>query len=288
MTQSHPSSPRRLALITGASSGIGAAFARHAAAQGFDVALAARRLPRLEALADEIRATCGVDGLPIEADLADPTEPQQVVDGLAAKGRRVDMLINNAGFSIQHGFADTSLGQQKDFLRVTVEAPMALSHLVLPGMLKSGWGRIINVSSITAFSQGGKGHTLYPAGKSFLVKFSQSLNAEVRARGVNVSAICPMFVKTEFQVANDLAAELRATDGPLWQSPEEIVLEGWRRNDRGVEVIVPGLIPKIAAASLKYLPEQIITPLTRKGAAQHYVGDGAANVKNPPANFSET
>ena len=266
---------RKLALVTGASSGIGAGFVRHAAEQGFDVALCARRLDRLEALADEVRAEFGIDAFAIKADLSEETTPLAIMEAIGARGRQIDMLVNNAGFSIQHGFADTTLEQQKKFLAVTVEAPMALTHLALGPMLKKGWGRIINVSSITAFSHGGKGHTLYPAGKSFLVKFSQSLNEETRARGVHVSAVCPLFVKTEFQEANDLAVELRKTDGPLWQSPQEIVTESWRRNNRGVEVIVPGFIPKIAAASLKYLPEQIVTPLTRKGAARHYIGDGA-------------
>lgn len=267
-------SNNKLALITGASAGIGVAYARHAAALGHDVALVARRLDRLEALAEAMRAEFGVHVYPIKADLSEPSSAEMIIRTLRNVDRDIDILVNNAGFSIPKGFAWTSLEQQKNFMAVTVDTPLSLCHHVLDGMIKKRWGRIINVSSITAFSQGGKGHTLYPAGKSFLVKFSQSLNAEMRGYGIYVSAVCPGFVKTEFQIANNTSEKLRDTSGWFWQEPEDIVQESWRRNDNGVEVIVPGLAPKIMATILKYIPEPIITPVTRNAAAQHYAGDG--------------
>ncbi len=272
--QKYTPEKKRLALITGASSGIGASFARHAAAKGFDVALCARRLDRLEALANEIKATWPVNAFAIEADLAHTDSPHKIIESITARDRSVDVLINNAGFSIPKGFVWSSLEVQKRFLTVTIDAPMSLTHLALPKMIEKGWGRIINISSITAFSQGGKGHTLYPAGKSFLVKFSQSLNAEVQAHGIHVSAICPAFVKTEFHIANDMEDQIRNQDAWYWQTPEEIATEAWRRNERGVEVIVPGFVPKIAATVLKLVPEQFSKPFTRKAAESYYVGDG--------------
>ena len=279
---SHPGGPilekRKLALITGASSGIGAAFARYAAANGVDVALAARRIDRLTALADEIRATWPVDAFAVEADLSDPDTPAAIIKTITDRGRSVDILVNNAGFSIPEGFAWSSLARQRNFLAVTVDAPMALAHLVLPDMMANGWGRLINISSIAALSHGGKGHTLYPAGKSFLIKFSQSLNAEMKDHGIFVSAVCPGFVKTEFHVANDTADQMKKTARPFWQAPEVIAEESWRRNDRGVEVIVPGMAPKVAAFLLKALPEPLVTMLTRQAAADHYVGDGPRTV----------
>lgn len=271
---SMPTNQRPLALITGASSGIGEGFARLAASKGYDVALAARRLDRLEALAKEIRATWPVDAFALQADLVDPETPHRMIADITSRGRSVDTLINNAGFSIAKGFAWTDLEAQKKFLAVTIEAPIALSHLVLPQMMKKQSGRIINISSITAFSHGGKGHTLYPAGKSFLVKFSQSLNEELKPYGINVSAVCPGFVKTEFMEVNNPESNMRDSDAWFWQSPEEIATESWRRNERGAEVIVPGIAPKCIAAMMKYLPEQLVAPLTRKAAAEHYVGDG--------------
>ncbi len=269
-----PRSKNRLALITGASSGIGAGFARHAASQGFDVALCARRLDRLEALAKEIKATWSVEAFAVEADLSVRDAPEKIIGSIADHDRSVDVLVNNAGFSIPKGFAWSPLEAQRNFLAVTVEAPTALSHLVLGDMIKNRWGRIINISSMTAFSQGGKGHTLYPGGKSFLVKFSQSLNAEMKDYGVHVSAVCPGFVKTEFHLANDMDEQMRNKDSWYWQTPEDIAVESWRRNEKGVEVIVPGFMPKIAATFLKLVPEQLSTPFTRKAAEGYYVGDG--------------
>jgi len=265
---------RKLALITGASSGIGAAFARHAAAAGHDVVLAARRMDRLEALATEIRIGHAVEAIVLAADLADPQTPGRMMDSLRARGRAVDILVNNAGFSIPQGFAWSPLAAQRAFLEVTVGAPVALCHHVLGPMLEKRWGRILNIASIAALSTGGKGHTLYPAGKSFLIKFSRSVHTETKDYGVHVSAVCPGFVKTGFHKANNTEDRIGKTPDFLWQSPEEIVREAWRRNDRGAEVIVPGLLPKLVAGMLHYGPEFIVSPLTRRAAADHYVGDG--------------
>ena len=264
---------RKLALITGASSGIGAAFARIAASKGFDVALVARREDRLQALARELTEKFNVTARFRTTDLCDPEAPNAICNWLSAAGCDVDVLVNNAGYSIPQSFAGTELSKQLNYIELSVTGPVALSRHVMPGMIGRGWGRIINISSITAFSSGGKGHTLYPASKSFIVKFSQSLNAEVASRGVFVTAVCPGFVDTEFQHANNMADKMNSTPKFLKQTADEVAEEAWRRNDRGVEVVVPGLLPKIAAATLKYLPEQIVTPLTRSAAEKYYVGD---------------
>lgn len=264
---------RKLALITGASSGIGAAFARIAAANGFDVALVARREDRLEALASELADAHGVTARFRSTDLCDPEAPNSICNWLRAAERKVDVLVNNAGYSIPRSFAGTDLAAQIKYLELSVNGPVSLCRHVLPGMIERGWGRIINISSITAFSSGGKGHTLYPASKSFIVKFSQSLNAEVSSKGVFVTAVCPGFVDTEFQHANNMADKMSSTPKFLKQTAEEVAREAWRRNDRGVEVVVPGFLPKIAAATMKIIPEQIVTPLTRAAAAKYYVGD---------------
>ncbi len=267
------SGERRLALITGASSGIGAAFARLAAAKGFDVALVARREERLEQLARELAAKYDITARFRSTDLCDPEAPNAVCNWLKSASRGVDILINNAGYSIPQPFAATPLERQLNYIELSVTGPVALSRHVLPDMIARGFGRIINISSITAFSSGGKGHTLYPASKSFIVKFSQSLNAEVAAKGVFVTAVCPGFVDTEFQQANNMADKMTSTPKFLKQTAEEVAKEAWERNDRGVEVVVPGLLPKIAAATLKLVPEQIVTPITRSAAEKYYVGD---------------
>lgn len=265
------SNVRPFAVVTGASSGIGTAFARRAAREGYDVALVARRLERLKTLCAEITRGADVRAIAIDLDLARPGAAAAVMERIG--GRDVDLLVNNAGYSIPNGFVHTKIEEQLNFLELMVTTPVALSRAVIPGMIARKAGRIINISSITAFSSGGKGHTLYPAAKSFLVKFSQSLSAELREKGIFVTAVCPGFVDTEFQAANEMAGKTPPPPKIMLQTPEQIVDESWRRNLAGAEVVVPGFLPKAAAAFLRYAPEQIVTPMTRKAAAAHYIGD---------------
>lgn len=257
----------RLALITGASSGIGASFARHAAAQGCDVALVARRREVLAALAQEIEAAHAVRAAVIVADLCNP----QSVSAVIAEAGPVDILINNAGYSIPPTFEKTQWGQQRAFLEITVMTPAALAHAVLPGMLARGFGRIINVASAAAFSSGAAGHTLYPGAKSFLVKFSQSLSAEVKDRGVLVSALSPGFVQTGFHEANGTSAQMAKAPRHFWQTPEAVVEEAWTRNGQGHEIIVPGLHNKFAIALLRHVPEALTQGFVRAQAEKYRV-----------------
>jgi len=195
------------------------------------------------------------------------------MDVVAERGRTVDCLINNAGYSIPQGFVDVPIEKQQAFLELTVTTPITLAHGLIKAMIKQGWGRIINISSITALSSGGKGHTLYPASKAFLVKFSQSLNAELHEKGINVTAVLPAFVDTEFQIANGMEEKMQGAPRRFAQQPEEIASEAWRRNDKGVEIVVPGMMQKCAALCMQYFPEPLMRILTRRAAAQYYIGD---------------
>jgi len=264
---------RKYALVTGASSGIGAAFAREAARAGFDVGLSARRKDRLDELAAQLRTQYGVLVDVFCGDLCLPDAGPVLLAQVAEAGRQVDVLINNAGYSIPAGFAQTSLAEQQAFLELTIGTPVALAHGVLPHMLARNWGRILNISSITALSSGGKGHTLYPAGKAFLLKFSQSLHAEISPRGVYVSAVLPGFVATEFQAANGMEDEINAPPKFMTQTPEALAREAWARNDQGVEIIYPGWAAKTMAVAFGILPEKLARYLTRPMAARAYVGD---------------
>jgi short-subunit dehydrogenase len=261
---------RRYALVTGASSGIGAAMARLLAREGFDVALAARRGERLDALARELRDS-GAAADVFVADLAAPLAAEALADRIESAGRAVDALINNAGATVASAFAGTSLAEQRAFLELTATTPMALTHRLLPHMLARNWGRVINISSIAALSSGAKGNTLYPAGKSFLLKFSQSLNAETKARGVFVTAVLPGFVATEFQEANGIPMEGGARS--FSQTPEHVAREAWVRNQKGHELVVPATAPKLAAWLMRALPEPWMRALTRSAAEKYYVGE---------------
>ncbi len=263
----------RYALITGASSGIGLAFATLIAKQGWDIGLAARRGERLNAIADDLSAAYNVNTDVLPVDLSTPSGAEDLLAKVKKAGRTVDALINNAGTSIPQRFDKTLLDDHKLFITLTVTSPVTLCHGVAPAMIDKGWGRIINISSIAALSSGGKGHALYPAGKSFLLKFSQSLNAELSPYGVFSTAVIPGFVETNFQVANGMADKAPSTPKRFTQSPHDVAEEAWRRNNKGVEIVAPGLFSKTAAAFLRALPEPLSRSITRAQAEKFYIGD---------------
>ena len=263
---------RTLALVTGASAGIGAAFARALAREGYDVALVARRMDRLETLAAELKQS-GAEAIPIQADLSIVDAHAPVMDALAAHGREVEMLVNNAGYSIPQEFAVTPWSAQRDFVMTLVMAVCGLTHAVLPGMLARKSGRIINVSSMTALSPGGAGHTLYPAAKSFVHKFSLSLDAEVREHGVKVTCVIPGFTESEFASANGTASKMDQSPRSFMMTAERVVDDTLRANERGQVVVVPGLHNQVAAGLMKYLPDAITTPLIRNAAEKYRVKD---------------
>ena len=264
---------RKLALITGASAGLGAAFARAYAARGFDLALAARRLDRLEALAAELNAAHGIDAFAIGIDLATFGAEAAVLDAVAARGRCVDVLVNNAGFSIPQSFAAVPWARQRDFLMTLVVSACGLAHGVIGPMVERGGGAIINVASLAGFAPGAAGHSLYPAAKSLAIKFSEALDAEYRAKGVMVTALCPGFTHTDFARANGTQAVMDASPRFFFQTAEAVVETGIRANQRGRVVVVPGWHNKIAAALLRYLPEPVVKAVIGVGAAKYHLED---------------
>ena len=247
---------RRLALVTGASAGIGAAFARILASHGYDVALTARRTERLEKLAEEISLRYGVETLTVAADLAEPEAPGQILDHLTAHGRTVDALVNNAGYGLPGSYAETRWEDQRAFIQVMMTAPADLAHRVLPGMIQRRFGRIVNVASLAGLVPGSAGHTLYGATKSFLVRFSQSLHLETQAHGVHVSALCPGFTFSEFHDVNGTRAQIsRSTPPWLWLGADEVAAAGYEAVEANRPVCVPGAPNKAIAAVVKLIPD---------------------------------
>jgi short-subunit dehydrogenase len=247
---------RRLALITGASAGIGAAFARILASHGYDVALTARRADRLEALAAEIRLRYGVEAYAIPADLADPAGVDAVLAGVEAQGRVVDTLVNNAGYGLPGTYATTAWADQGKFLQVMLTSVCELTHKVLPGMVERKFGRIVNVASLAGLVPGAAGHTLYAATKGFLVKFSQSLHLENLSTGVHVSALCPGFTYSEFHDVNGTRAQVsQSLPEWLWMGADEVAATGYEAVEANRPVCVPGAPNKTIAAIAKLLPD---------------------------------
>ena len=189
----------KTALITGASYGIGEAFARRLAADGANLILTARSVNRLEALAAELRAQHGVNVTVIEADLAQATAPQLLFDNTEAAGLRVDLLINNAGFGLVGDFDQLPLDRQLEMIQVNSTALVALTHLFLQPMLRRRTGAILNLASTASF-QGVPYFAVYAATKSFIMIFSEGLWAECQPLGVRVAALCPGPTESHFQV----------------------------------------------------------------------------------------
>ncbi len=247
----------RLALVTGASSGIGAALARVYASHGYDLALTARRADRLHALSDEVRLRYGVDSLVIPADLSLVDAPAQILAAVEANGREVDALVNNAGYAVPGAYAATRWDDQRALLQVLVTAPCELAHKLLPGMLERGFGRIVNVASLAGLMPGARGHTLYGPAKAMLMRFSQALHLETQGTGVHVSALCPGFTYSEFHdVVGTRAQVSDSTPTWLWLGADEVAQAGYEAAEANRPICVTGAPNKAIAALAKLIPDE--------------------------------
>lgn len=257
---------RRLALVTGASAGIGAAFARTLAAQGWDLALTARRRDRLETLAAQLKASHGAESLVLPADLADPAAPAALLAEIEKAGRPIGMLINNAGYGLPGAFLNTTWADQAAFHQVMTTAPTELCHRVLPQMAGARFGRIVNVASLAGLLPGARGHTLYAAAKAFLVRLSQSLHAECFGTGIHVSALCPGFTYSEFHDVNGTRGQVSQMPRWMWMTAEQVVDAGLRGVEANDPVVVPGAPNKGIAAIARLLPEPLAMALVRQNS----------------------
>lgn len=263
---------RRVGLITGASAGIGAEFARQYAALGWDLILTARRAERLEALAAELTDAHGISAAVITEDLADPAAPQRLLEAVEARGLVVDALINNAGYGLPGTFFSTSWDDQAAFLQVLYLAPAELTHRLLPGMAARGFGRIINVASLAGYTAGSAGHTLYGPVKAALIKFSESIAAECAVLGhsdVHCTALCPGFTWSEFHDVNGTREATGRTPKWMWMHAAPVVAAGIKAVNRGQPVIVPGVGNKLIATLTRILPEPAGRAIVRSQSARY-------------------
>lgn len=248
---------RTRALVTGASSGIGAAFARGLAARGDDLVLVARSRPRLDALADELRSDCGVDVEVLPADLVDPEGLADVEERLRDPGSMVGLLVNNAGFGTAGRFAELPIQEEEREIRLNVLATVRLTHAALNAMALRGRGTIVNVSSLAAY-QPNPGMSTYGATKAFVSSFTQAVHEEAKVRGVHVMVVCPGFTRTEFQAR--AGVDQSDVPGFAWMSAEDVVADALRGLDRKRAVCVPGALYRVTAT----LSDSTPTGLTRR------------------------
>jgi short-subunit dehydrogenase len=248
--------PRRLCLVTGASAGIGAAFARVHASHGYDLALTARREDRLKALAEDLELRHGVETLVIPADLADPAAPAAILKAVEDNGRTVDALVNNAGYGLRGGFTSAGWDAQAAQIQVMLTAPCELVHRTLPGMAERRFGRIVNVASLAGMIPGAAGAAVYGSIKSFLIKFSQGLHLENLETGVHVSALCAGFTWSEFHDVNHSRERMNKALPPwMWLGADEVAAAGYEAVEANRAVCVPGAPNKAIAALAKLIPD---------------------------------
>lgn len=254
--------PRRTALITGASAGIGLSFARVFAEHGFDLVLTARREDRLRTIAADLAQQYGVSVRTIVADLADPGAPKRIVGELTEAGVAIDALVNNAGYGLPGRYADTTWDDQARFIQVMMTACAELAHRVVPGMIARKYGRLINVASFAGLVPGSPGHTLYGASKAFLIKFSQSLGLETRRHNVHVTALCPGFTYSEFHDVNNTREMVSQMPRWMWLDADTVAREGYDAVMRGRFVHVTGRVYRTMLFFVRHLPESWVLRAT--------------------------
>lgn len=237
-------STRRNALITGASAGLGAEFARQLAGDGYDLVLVARREAKLEALAEELRSRAGVQVTAVGADLSRPEAPAQIHRVLADRDIPIDFLVNNAGSGGPDLLDDRDWTAHRDYLELMMISVAHMCHLFVPAMRERGFGRVINVASV-AGRVARAGDTSYGPAKAYVVAVSEGLSATLKGTGVNVSALCPGFVHTDFHETAGLMEMKRASPGFLWYDADVVVRESLGAVERGRPVYVSGRLYRI-------------------------------------------
>lgn len=264
MPASSKKDPRRVALVTGASSGIGKAFAEEYARLGVDLVIVARTIEPLNALAAQLRTEHQVSVTVFAGDLSDPQTPQVMFDILLKKAIKVGILVNNAGFGVPGELCDIEWHRHRASIEVMATAPVRMCYLFAPAMSEQGSGHIINVSSLAALLPPHAGGTLYYPAKSFLHQFSLAFRAEMRKQKVHVTSLCPGFTRTGFQEAAGGTVEKVALPQWIWSDPDAVARTAIKAVEKNKAVCVPGFLNKVIAVTFKVLPGSVGRHLVRK------------------------
>ena len=262
----------RRALVTGASAGIGEAFARELARRGHDLVLTARRADRLETLAQELRDRHAIEAIVAPLDLARPDGPEALVAALDAQGLTIDVLINNAGYGVPGYFNEQPWSTHAAFIQVLMTAPTELAYRLLPGMKARGYGRIVNVASLAGHVPGSAGHTLYAASKAYLIKFSQSLALEGKGTGVHTTAVCPGFTYSEFHDVTGSRALVSKMPAFMWMDALTVARQGLDAVDAGTPVYVNGGVNRAIKTLFKLLPDAVALKMIERQGRRFRTG----------------
>lgn len=248
-------------LVTGASSGIGAALARRFAAGGWPVVLHGRDARRLGSEREAIRAAGGTVTATRTADLALPGGVESLLEEMEQAGIEVEILVNNAGLGTNGPFASSQPGREREVVRVNVEALTLLTRLCLPGMLERARGRILNVASTAAFLPGPY-MAAYYASKAYVLSFSEALAEELCGSGITVTALCPGPTRTAFQKRAGMR-DAPLVSGSLLpvMTADRVAEAGYAGTLRGRRVVIPGLANRLVAVGARLLPRRVLTPV---------------------------
>jgi short-subunit dehydrogenase len=254
---------RRAALVTGAASGLGSKLAERLARDGFDVILVDRQAQRAQVLADELARSHGVRTHLIAQDLCDPRAAADVRAACDALGWSVDVLVNNAGFPLNRPLHQLSWSDVRDNLQLLLAVVVEMCHRFLPPMIERGWGRIINVSSVSGFMPGGARLATYNAAKAFLIPFSEAIGFELAGTGVQVTALCPGFMKTEVFSSSGLTDVRDSVPAFMWLDPARVADEAVRAVMQGRPVRISGLPNRLIVTVAKFVPRALLRARTR-------------------------
>jgi short-subunit dehydrogenase len=261
MTQSRGHGDRQTALVTGASSGIGAALATLFARDRYELVLVARSEEALNRTAEALRSRHGIAATVLATDLARPAAAQQIFDELRGRGIGVDVLVNNAGFATFGRFDEIPTEQDLELLQVNVVALTHLTKLFLPGMVARRRGRILNVASTAGF-QPGPLMAVYYASKAYVLSLSEALANELQGTSVTVTALCPGPTTTGFQKRAAME-DSKLVAGRRLMSAEAVAKAGYKGMQQGDVIVVPGLQNRVLAEAVRLLPRRLVTRIVR-------------------------
>ena len=258
------------ALITGASSGIGEEVAKNLANKGYNLILTARRKELLNDIAQEIRKKHNIHVSVIAKDLSKYQTPREILNFCEENNYRVDLLVNNAGYGIKTSFHETSLEDEEDFIRVLGTSVIMLTKLFLPKMISNGGGKIMIVSSVASFAAPSAIQPLYGPIKTFMNRFSDSININYKSKGVTSTAVCPGFTVTGFHTASGVQEQMDRVPKFLVFSAERIADEAIKATLAGQRLCVPTKTYKFLVFMLRNLPQSILTLLGKILAPGRY------------------
>ena len=263
------------AVVTGSTAGLGAAFARQLAGQGYDLILVARDADRLRTQADALSSKYGIATTVLVADLVTDDGVGAVQERLSDMRNPVHLLVNNAGHGLASEFLESDLDAERDLLRLHVQTTMELTHTAARAMVRRRAGRIINVASVAGFTPTGT----YSAAKSWVINFSKALHQQLAGDGVTVTALCPGLVRTEFHKRSGIS--IKGAAKRMWLDADDVVRQGLAVNAQGSAVCVPSRSYQVLTAATRFMPDSVVHWAVNRRMGMPGQQEGAEQIEAP-------